>query len=445
MCPATCAVGRIIRVNLKSAPPQPMSLRHDTLWNIAGMGLPLLAAAMCIPFTLDQLGGEAFGVLTLIWALIGYFGLFDMGMGRALTFQVGKLLADKQEERIHEILNAGLLVTLLAGLAGCIVLLLAAGYLATQWLRISPPLQADACLAFQIAALGVIPTTVSSGLRGALDGFQRFAASNLTRLFYGMCMFIMPAVSISLHGISMSWIAAYLVGSRIVVVIMGVVQLAGHLRLSFSRRELRQAQSLLSYGFWVTVSGIVGPMMIYGDRFLIGAVVGADQLPFYAIPQEGLQRLLIIPGALCAALLPRFSAAQGPHLVSLVKQSRKQVALAMLAVCALAAVIGPPILSWWLSPDFAEKATPVILVLAIAIWFNALAQVPYTLVHALGKPRLTAYFHIFEMIFYFAILYWLASKYGLVGASVAWLIRVVIDLILLQVAATRLLRQGEVL
>jgi O-antigen/teichoic acid export membrane protein len=68
-----------------------MSLRHNTLWNLAGSGLPLIAAAALISFMLQRLGNEAFGVLTLIWAIIGYFSLFDMGVGRALTYELSKL------------------------------------------------------------------------------------------------------------------------------------------------------------------------------------------------------------------------------------------------------------------------------------------------------------------------------------------------------------------
>jgi hypothetical protein len=32
-----------------------MSLRHNTLWNLAGSGLPLIAAAALIPFMLQRL------------------------------------------------------------------------------------------------------------------------------------------------------------------------------------------------------------------------------------------------------------------------------------------------------------------------------------------------------------------------------------------------------
>lgn len=66
-------------------------------------------------------------------------------------------------------------------------------------------------------------------------------------------------------------------------------------------------KSLFGFGSWVTLSGVIGPLMVYGDRFFVSAAVGANLLPLYAIPQEGLQRLLLIPGSFCGALLPRLS------------------------------------------------------------------------------------------------------------------------------------------
>ena len=106
-----------------------MSLRHDTIWNLIGSGLPLLAAACLIPFSLDHLGNEAFGVLTLIWALIGYFSFFDMGVGRALTYELSKLRYTDDVDEISLTLKAGLLLTFLAGICGAMLMVILAPYL----------------------------------------------------------------------------------------------------------------------------------------------------------------------------------------------------------------------------------------------------------------------------------------------------------------------------
>lgn len=418
-----------------------MSLKKNAIWNIAGSGLPLVAAAIFIPYVLKKLGGEAFGVLSLVWALIGYFSLFDLGVGRALTYEMSKLRAANLHAEMAPTLKAGLLLTLSAGFIGMLILAVLAPSMAQSWLKISPQWQSDAQLSFQIAAVGVIATTLTSGLRGALEGLDRFAESNLSKIFLGFCMFVLPAFSVWLHGPVLWIIALYLVGVRIMVLLWSVIVMRDYLRNSGVSLTLAYMKPLMSYGAWLTVTGIVSPLMVYGDRFFVSATVGAAELSLYAIPQEGLQRILIIPTALCGALLPQLAAMKKGHLETIYRNNFKRVAGAMFGISALAALFSYPVFSLWLSEDFAEKTLPITLILCIGIWLNSMAQVPYTLLHARGNPKITALFHIGELAFYMVALYYLTAHFGLVGAAMAWVLRVFLDLLLLNFAANNVLKK----
>ena len=112
---------------------------------------------------------------------------------------------------------------------------------------------------------------------------------------------------------------------------------------------------------------------------------------------------------------------------------------AKLAVgCPLAAALAYPVLAVWLSAEFARAALPVVLVLCVGVWINSMALVPYTFLHAKGNPRLTAIFHLLELMLYFLALWFLSAWLGLLGAALAWLARVLLDLVLLRLAARRL-------
>lgn len=404
-----------------------------------GSGLPLIAAAALIPFILNHLGNEAFGVLTLIWALIGYFSLFDMGVGRALTYELSKLRASNNASEISLTLKAGLILTFAAGIVGAVVMLMLAPYFAISWLKIKPALQQDAMTSFQIAAIGVIPTTITSGLRGALEGLGRFAASNLNKIILGFCMFVLPALSIALHGSHLWIITLYLVTARLIVAVVAAIQLRHYLAVTTTGLIRNHLKQLVNYGLWVTVTGIVGPLMVYGDRFFVSAAVGAVLLPIYAIPQEGLQRLLMIPAALCGALLPQFAALSPQNAAATYKRNYKRVVVVMFGICLLVAIFAYPALSWWLSVEFANQALPIVLILSVGIWLNSMALLPYTLLHAIGNPKLTAIFHLFELVLYILILSCFTEYFGLVGAAMAWVGRVALDLILLHIAANRAL------
>src|SRR5262245_26113094 len=73
------------------------AMARNSVWNLFGQVLPLLVAAVVIPILIRRLVLDRFSVLTLAWALVGYFGLFDLGLGRALTKVVSEALAAGKE------------------------------------------------------------------------------------------------------------------------------------------------------------------------------------------------------------------------------------------------------------------------------------------------------------------------------------------------------------
>lgn len=395
----------------------------------------MLAALIFIPYCLHRLGSEAFGILTLIWALIGYFSLFDFGVGRALTCEIGRRSPLTMKAEIVMVMRAGVLMTLVTGVLGAGAMWLLAPYLAGSWLAISPDYQSDATQAFQLAAVGVLFATMASALRGAQEGLEQFRLSNINKLVLGFCTFTLPALAIYLQGPLLTPVVLYLVLARGLIMLINVFQLRTYLWSDTSGSLLAYCKSLYSFGAWVTVSGVIGPLMVYGDRFFVSAAVGANFLPLYAIPQEGLQRLLLIPGSFCGALLPRFSGLAPMERKALFLASYKRVALVMLGICVVCAMLAYPALSLWLSSDFARDSIDLVLILIVGIWINSVAMVPFTFLHAAGLARLTALFHVFELVVYVVTLFYLVREFGLVGAALAWVLRVTLDWILLHWSA----------
>jgi O-antigen/teichoic acid export membrane protein len=361
-------------------------------------------------------------------------------VGRALTYEISRLHANDQREQISAVLRAGLLLTFLAGLVGAVVMYLIAPSLANDWLKISSQLAPDAQQAFELAAWGVLLTTVGSGLRGAQEGLEQFKIANANKAILGVATFSLPALSIYLHGSSLYFVVMYLVAARAFMLLINLYQLRGFWFIRRVPVMQTHIQSLYSFGIWVTISGIVGPLMVYGDRFFVSVAVGASLLPLYAIPQEGLQRLLLIPGSFCSALLPRLAGESALEKRSLYAKSFKHVAIIMFGVCLGSALLAYPFLAIWINPDFASQSLVIVCILVIGIWINSMALVPFTFLHANGATKLTAIFHLIELALYIFVLYYFVQIWGLVGAALAWVLRITLDLVLLQWAVKKVMR-----
>src|ERR1700676_2720642 len=98
-------------------------LARNTIWNLLGSGAPLIVAVFCILVLIKVLGTDRFGVLTLVWAVIGYASLFDLGLSRALTQIVAKQLGAGEGHEIPALVWTSLLLMLLVGFIGTVVVM----------------------------------------------------------------------------------------------------------------------------------------------------------------------------------------------------------------------------------------------------------------------------------------------------------------------------------
>lgn len=406
----------------------------------------MLIGIVVVPYLLAQLGVERLGVLTLIWALIGYFSVFDFGLGRALTQQVSSLRASGNMFLMAGTIRSGLTLLAWIGGVGMALALLLLVYFDASWLDVSPALQTDVTRCLALAALSIPATTLTSGLRGVLEGMEQFREVNLLRSLLGISNFIAPVLAISWQGPSLTVIVAFLLIVRLVMLALHGWLVWRHTRdgagiaAPLDRAAMRK---LVSFGSWMTISNIASPLMLLADRFLVASLVGAAVVAYYAVPSEVLLRLLIIPAALSSTIFPAFTR----HLASSVDDARKLYRRSALAVFC---VMGPlmlvvalgshPGVSVWLGESFADKAYLCIVIMAGGIVLNSLAQVPYALVQGAGRARLTALLHISELAVYVPTLYWLTEAYGIAGAAAAWSLRAAFDALALHLMARRILQ-----
>ena len=409
----------------------PVSLTRNVLWNFAGQVAPLFAAVFAIPLLIRGMGVDRFGLLTLAWMVIGYFSLFDLGLGRALIKLVSEKLGEGRLAEIPELVWTALFLMALLGAAGAATIFVLAGWLVTRVLKIPASLQVEAFDSFRLLAWSVPVVILTAGFRGILEAYRRFDLVNIVRLPLGILTFVAPLVVLPFSD-RLDVMVMVLLGVRLLICAIQAVLCERVMpglwrRISFSSHLVRP---MLGFGGWMSVTNVVGPLMIYMDRFLIGSVLGMAAVAYYVTPYEIITKLLVIPGALAGVLFPMFSANLAGDRVQaaeLFGRSVRWLFLALFPAVLLATVFAVDGLRLWLSDEFSLHGAGVLQWLAAGVLINSMAQVPFAFIQGAGRPDLTAKLHLLELPFYLVVLWLFMQQWGIVGAAAAWTLRAGID------------------
>src|SRR5262245_14937751 len=119
-----------------------MTIARNAVVNLLGHAAPLAAALFLVPPLVGGLGPERFGFLSLAWVLVGYFSLFDLGLGRALSRLVAERRGSVREQELPALSRSALALTFALGAAVGVALFAAAGPVCTQVLNLPAPLRA---------------------------------------------------------------------------------------------------------------------------------------------------------------------------------------------------------------------------------------------------------------------------------------------------------------
>jgi O-antigen/teichoic acid export membrane protein len=407
-------------------------LARNTLWNLFGQILPMLAGVLTIPIIVRSMGVERFGVLSLAWVVVGYFSLFDLGIGRALTKFVADKLGSNEEHLIPSLAWTSLLLMFILGGAGSVLTFIFSPLLVHKLLKIPLDLQPETLRAFYLLALSIPIVTTTAGLRGILEAFQRFRIVNLIKTPMSIFSFVAPLLVLP-FSTSLVPVVGVLVASRLLGCLIHLWATSRVLPALLRNRALDRSAigPLAGFGGWITVNNIIGPLMFYLDRFTAGSLVSISAVAYYTAPVDMMLRLAVIPGAIVGVLFPAFATSLSQNRERsgmLLTRGLKYIFLVMFPIVLILVTFAPEGLNLWLGPAFSARGAVVLRLAAAGIFVNALSTLPFSLIQSAGRPDITAYVLMAELPPYLAALWFLTRHFGIEGTAMAWAGRLLVEL-----------------
>jgi len=409
------------------------SIAQNTVYNLIGYGIPLVFALVFYPSLIKNLGAEKFGVLSISWIVLGYFSFFDFGISKGLTKIIAEKLSQKQDDVIPPLFWTSFIIMCSISFFGIALFATFTPVLVNSF-NITKNLQGEAKNVFYMLALSLPIVTTSAGFRGVLEAYQKFIIVSAIRSLLGILTIAFPYLCLFFFD-DLFLIVAILVCIRLFIWLLYLYRC---LKVNPALKKIQFNFTLIKpvfrFSIWITVANIIGPIILYSDRFLIGTVISASSITYYVTPYDIVTKILLIPNALTSVLFPIFSYSysSNPEIAKrILYKGVKFIFLIVYPIVLILVTFAFELLKLWVGLSIATSSTKVLQYLSIGILLNCLSSIPNNFFQGIGKPKIPILINLMELPFYILFMWLFVKISGIIGASLFYMLAAFIDVVLM--------------
>ena len=414
----------------------------NVIWNFIGQIWMVLLAFFATPFIVRSLNVNFYGIYTLVGVIIGYFSFLQFGLGIATVKYVAQYFAEGQSDKVCATFWACMVMYILLGLVGSTAIALTSRPVVVHIFKIPAALEESAVIAVRIGSLGFLISMIMSVVSGVVQAVGRFDVLNRIGIVLGSLQIGLTVILLWLGFSLKEVILSNVIVQAIGVYAMWVAALRVLPYLSHPVWDKRHVTALVKFGGFVSISSIVGPILLNIEKLFLTSLRSVASLTYYAVPFGLTDRLTVIRSSFSSVLFPVFSSQQAANDTQVNGELHERSTLYLFFLymffVLFFVIMGREFLAAWIGENFAYNSTRILKVLALAGLVNALAVPSLNALQGLNKPHLPALFHVIETVLYVPAAYFLIVRYGGTGAALACLLRVCLDTVLLNYASCRL-------
>ena len=371
---------------------------------------------LATPFLIRYLGIETFGLWMLVVAFVSSWGVVNLGVAPTITRFVAAYRDEVGLSLAKSVVQAGLAWALLgSGIAGG-ALALGSGWLANNWLK-NMGSQDSVKYALVVASMLLLLAQVEFTYKAAIKGFELFGLVARLELVSKSAL-VITFILVAYLGMGLSGIlSAMLIFSVINCLIYGLTlsKLLGR-GIWLPMVSKTMTTEIRSFAGWNWMQILSGVFFSQFDRFLIGAVMGANSLAVYSVCLQIAQQIHALPAALFSVILPIFSRRKSNYKFNL-----KIILYGVGVSLSLAITIilfSDLILELWMGKIFAYENKLLLMMLAGSYFFLSINVVPHYLNLVSGNAKSISLLNIIGGIISILTAVWLIDEYGLNGLIV---------------------------
>lgn len=403
---------------------------RNTLYSFLGRFWTIIVGLILVPYIVNMIGIERFGIWALLSILVGYFALMDFGIGVSFTRFIAEAYTNNRPDEINRIVNSGLTFYFIISIPVVYFAFLVQEPIFIL-LKIDPQLFPDAIPAYYGVIFIFLLSTILGGFNSILHGIQRIDITNKIAIVVTIpnviAMILFLSYGYKLDGLVLATLFSSIFGFILsILYAKNKFPLLRFNPLLFSWRTLKK---LLEFGLKMQFAKFADIITFQTDKAFVSYFSGLQAVTYYHLGAQINWRLRDIPMLLLSALLPATSELHTlkdqQKLINVYERGTKYLAVIAIPLLFFLIATAHIIMKVWMGPGYSASAV-ISQILAVGYFFNILVGVGVIVAAGMNKPNyqfnaavLTTVVNIFLVIIFG---YW----FGLYGIAIAISLSIII-------------------
>lgn len=395
--------------------------------NLLTMAVKMAFTFLMTPAIVRALGNYDYGLWEIVFSVIGYMGLLDIGMRPAVVRYVAKFHALDDRPALDRLFTTSFTFSALIGFVGCLILLI--------WAQVNPELLAEkggdsgryvlflTIIAFQI--LIQFPGYVAECFHAGYQRYHLFNAITIINTIIGNSI----VYYLLTHGHGLLTLA---LGNAIGLATKYILLFAllfldrfGGFRFYLQSLSREMLGLLMTFGGKSFTAAIASTVTGSISTLAIGFFLGPAAIPFYAIPSRLITYLGGMSITITNVFMPAFSQIhaldQKEVLNSTYVTSTKYICSVIFPLIIGISMLGKPFLGRWMGMEYAEKGAGILYLLAAANFVSLLNPLFNQMLHGINRIEFLIKIRVMTAILLVVSILILIKPMGTVGVAAALL------------------------
>lgn len=385
---------------------------------------------LILPLYLQELGGEAFGLIGFFTLLLAWMQLIDVGLTPTLGREVARLKGDpKNNHELRTVVRSLEIVFMVVAALATITIFSSRNWVAVDWLTITELDTGLVATSVGLMAFMIGFRWLSSFYMSGINAYEQQVWMNIVKICIVTFRFPGALAIILLSGGNLLLFFGYQVFVAFLECIIYAIKLKKIMpptdtQVNFSSNSLKRvAPFALSIGYTAGIWVIVTQL----DKLLLSKILSLAEYGFFTLIATLAGGVLLLSGPLGKGVLPRMT-----NLIAQNNES-KMLKIYMKGTGVVSAVVSPIVLViaffpqqvvyiWSGNVQASEWVAPILPLYVLGYGLLAVGAFQYYLQFAYGKLRQHVIFNTVSASISIPLIVYSAYSYGPIGVAWVWLI-----------------------